>query len=274
MSFRCCRPTSAPGALGGRTLRHIRPERSVSTRHQPQQPTQATDGPESPGYHRAQRKTHAAGIGGRAVRQRPSRAGDHRNQQAPAQIPERYAEGQAGPLSPEPSGQAGGLLRPYRHHRRPEPAACTNAALPKKMAWSCSSLLFTTGWSKRDLVSTVKSAKKMVEKEVPEVWDTLDEVVKEYPVMLNRAPTLHRLGIQAFEPILIEGKAIQLHPAGLHGLQRRLRRRPDGGSRAAFRGVPDRGPGPDACPATISCRRPTAAPSSFPARTSCWAPTT
>jgi len=62
------------------------------------------------------------------------------------------------------------------------------------------------------MVSTVKSAKKMVEREVPEVWDTLDEVVKEYPVMLNRAPTLHRLGIQAFEPILIEGKAIQLHP--------------------------------------------------------------
>jgi DNA-directed RNA polymerase subunit beta' len=52
----------------------------------------------------------------------------------------------------------------------------------------------------------------MVEREVPEVWDTLDEVVKEYPVMLNRAPTLHRLGIQAFEPTLIEGKAIQLHP--------------------------------------------------------------
>jgi DNA-directed RNA polymerase subunit beta' len=58
----------------------------------------------------------------------------------------------------------------------------------------------------------VKSAKKMVEREVPEVWDTLDEVVREYPVMLNRAPTLHRLGIQAFEPTLIEGKAIQLHP--------------------------------------------------------------
>jgi DNA-directed RNA polymerase subunit beta' len=63
----------------------------------------------------------------------------------------------------------------------------------------------------------------MVEREtVPEVWDTLDEVVKEYPVMLNRAPTLHRLGIQAFEPILIEGKAIQLHPAGLHRFQCRL----------------------------------------------------
>jgi DNA-directed RNA polymerase subunit beta' len=64
----------------------------------------------------------------------------------------------------------------------------------------------------RGYVTTIKSAKKMVEKERPEVWDILDEVIREHPVMLNRAPTLHRLGIQAFEPILIEGKAIQLHP--------------------------------------------------------------
>src|SRR5690606_23573666 len=62
------------------------------------------------------------------------------------------------------------------------------------------------------MASTVKAAKKMVEKERPEVWDILEEVIREHPVMLNRAPTLHRLGIQAFEPILIEGKAIQLHP--------------------------------------------------------------
>jgi DNA-directed RNA polymerase subunit beta' len=61
-------------------------------------------------------------------------------------------------------------------------------------------------------VTTVKSAKKMVEKETAEVWDALDEVVREYPVILNRAPTLHRLGMQAFEPVLIEGKAIRLHP--------------------------------------------------------------
>jgi DNA-directed RNA polymerase subunit beta' len=60
--------------------------------------------------------------------------------------------------------------------------------------------------------TTVKQAKKLVEKEKPEVWDILDEVIREHPVMLNRAPTLHRLGIQAFEPVLIEGKAIQLHP--------------------------------------------------------------
>ena len=61
-------------------------------------------------------------------------------------------------------------------------------------------------------VTTIKSARKMVEKGVKEVWDVLDEVVTEYPVILNRAPTLHRLGMQAFEAVLIEGKAIQLHP--------------------------------------------------------------
>ncbi len=61
-------------------------------------------------------------------------------------------------------------------------------------------------------VTTIKSAKKMVEKERPEVWDILEDVIREHPVLLNRAPTLHRLGMQAFEPVLIEGKAIQLHP--------------------------------------------------------------
>jgi DNA-directed RNA polymerase subunit beta' len=84
--------------------------------------------------------------------------------------------------------------------------------LPKKMALELFKPFVYFRLEQKGLVSTVKSAKKMVERETPEVWDTLDEVVKEYPVLLNRAPTLHRLGIQAFEPILIEGKAIQLHP--------------------------------------------------------------
>ena len=84
--------------------------------------------------------------------------------------------------------------------------------LPKKMALELFKPFVYYRLEQKGLVSTVKSAKKLVERETPEVWDTLDEVVKEYPVMLNRAPTLHRLGIQAFEPILIEGKAIQLHP--------------------------------------------------------------
>ncbi|MBN1930242.1 MAG: DNA-directed RNA polymerase subunit beta' [Desulfobacterales bacterium] len=84
--------------------------------------------------------------------------------------------------------------------------------LPKKMALELFKPFVYYRLEQKGLVSTVKSAKKIVERETPEVWDTLDEVVKEYPVLLNRAPTLHRLGMQAFEPILIEGKAIQLHP--------------------------------------------------------------
>src|SRR5512138_3042528 len=84
--------------------------------------------------------------------------------------------------------------------------------LPKKMALELFKPFIYNRLEEKGYVTTVKSAKKMVEKETAEVWDALDEVVREYPVMLNRAPTLHRLGLQAFEPILIEGKAIQLHP--------------------------------------------------------------
>ena len=84
--------------------------------------------------------------------------------------------------------------------------------LPKKMALELFKPFIYHKAEQKGLVSTIKSAKKMVEKERPEVWDVLDEIIREHPVMLNRAPTLHRLGIQAFEPILIEGKAIQLHP--------------------------------------------------------------
>ena len=84
--------------------------------------------------------------------------------------------------------------------------------LPKKMAIELFKPFIYNRLLEKGYVTTVKSAKKMVEKESAEVWDALDEVVREYPIILNRAPTLHRLGIQAFEPVLIEGKAIQLHP--------------------------------------------------------------
>ncbi len=84
--------------------------------------------------------------------------------------------------------------------------------LPKKMALELFKPFIYNKLEEKGYVTTIKAAKKMVERETAEVWDTLDEVVREFPVMLNRAPTLHRLGIQAFEPILIEGKAIQLHP--------------------------------------------------------------
>jgi DNA-directed RNA polymerase subunit beta' len=84
--------------------------------------------------------------------------------------------------------------------------------LPKRMALELFKPFIFSKLQLRGLAATIKAAKKMVERGTPEVWDILDEVIREHPVMLNRAPTLHRLGIQAFEPVLIEGKAIQLHP--------------------------------------------------------------
>ena len=84
--------------------------------------------------------------------------------------------------------------------------------LPKKMALELFKPFIFSKLERRGLATTIKAAKKLVEREGPEVWDVLEDVIREHPVLLNRAPTLHRLGIQAFEPILIEGKAIQLHP--------------------------------------------------------------
>ena len=84
--------------------------------------------------------------------------------------------------------------------------------LPKKMALELFKPFIFSLLQRREFATTIKAAKKLVESEAPEVWDILDEVIREHPVLLNRAPTLHRLGIQAFEPVLVEGKAIQLHP--------------------------------------------------------------
>ena len=84
--------------------------------------------------------------------------------------------------------------------------------IPKKMALELFKPFVYSKLELYGMAQTIKAAKRMVEKERPEVWDILEQVIREHPVLLNRAPTLHRLGIQAFEPILIEGKAIQLHP--------------------------------------------------------------
>ena len=106
--------------------------------------------------------------------------------------------------------------------------------LPKKMALELfKPFIYSRVWTPRACRAPSSRPRSMVEREQPEVWDILDEVIREHPVLLNRAPTLHRLGIQAFEAKLIEGKAIQPASAGLHRVQRRLRRRPDGRSRPA-----------------------------------------
>jgi DNA-directed RNA polymerase subunit beta' len=126
--------------------------------------------------------------------------------------------------------------------------------LPKKMALELFKPFIYARLDAKGLSGTVKQSKRMVEREQPQVWDILDEVIREHPVLLNRAPTLHRLGIQAFEPKLIEGKAIQPAPAGLHRLQRRLRRRPDGRARPAE----PRGPAGSARPDDVDQQHPVA----------------
>ena len=105
--------------------------------------------------------------------------------------------------------------------------------LPKRMALELFKPFVMHRLVLNALAPNIKAAKRMVERSSPEVWHILEDVIKDRPVMLNRAPTLHRLGIQAFKPVLIEGSAIQLHPAGVFRVQRRLRRRPDGGACAS-----------------------------------------
>ena len=85
--------------------------------------------------------------------------------------------------------------------------------LPKKMALELFKPFIFNKLEQKGLAGTVKAAKKLVEQEIPEVWDILEEVIREHPVLLNRAPTLHRLGIQAFEPILIEGCLLYTSPS-------------------------------------------------------------
>ncbi|VAX76217.1 DNA-directed RNA polymerase subunit beta' [Buchnera aphidicola] len=102
------------------------------------------------------------------------------------------------------SGRSVITVGPYLH--------LNQCGIPKKMALELFKPFIYGKLEQKNLATTIKSAKKMVEKEEPVVWDILDNVIRKHPILLNRAPTLHRLGIQAFEPILIEGKAIQLHP--------------------------------------------------------------
>ena len=123
---------------------------------------------------------------------------------------ERHAQGEAGTLPPEPARQARRLLRPLGDRRRARAEARTSAVC--RRTWPSSSSSRSSSASSRRRAQTVKSAKKLVEREKPEVWEILGEIIKDHPVLLNRAPTLHRLGIQAFEPVLVEGKAIRIHP--------------------------------------------------------------
>ena len=138
-----------------------------------------------------------------------------------AEVPVRYAEGKSGRFRQNLLGKrvdysgrsvivVGPELKIYQ------------CGLPKEMAIELFKPFVMKELVANGTAHNIKNAKKMVEKLQPEVWDVLEEVIKEHPVMLNRAPTLHRLGIQAFEPILVEGKAIKLHPLVCTALMRTL----------------------------------------------------
>ena len=130
--------------------------------------------------------------------------------------------------------------------------------LPKLMALELFKPFIMARLVERKAVQNIKAAKKMVDSMIPEVWDVLEEVIHEHPVLLNRAPTLHRLGIQAFEPVLVEGKAIQVHPLVCHAFNADF----DGDQMAVHLPLQRRGAGggarADALVATTSCPRRTA----------------
>ena len=146
--------------------------------------------------------------------------------------------------------------------------------LPKEMAIELFRPFVMKKLVEDGLANNIKSAKKMVDKGKAEVWDALEFVIKDHPVMLNRAPTLHRLGIQAFEPVLVEGRAIKLHPLVCTAFNADF----DGDQMAVHRAPVRRGPRPRpgcSCSRPTTCCVPrTAAPSPCPPRTWCSAPTT
>ena len=125
----------------------------------------------------------------------------------------RFAARQAGTLPSEPVGQARRLFGPFRYRRRPESEAVSVRSAEGNGAGTVQALCHSEAGRARSVAPRMSSsAKRAVERLRPEVWDVLESVIKDHPVMLNRAPTLHRLGIQAFEPVLVEGKALKLHP--------------------------------------------------------------
>ena len=96
-------------------------------------------------------------------------------------------------------------------------SSCINADFPRRSRWSCINRLSFEKLKERGLADTIKSAKKMLERQDQAIWDILEQVIYQHPVLLNRAPTLHRMGIQAFEPVLVEGNAIKIHPLVCRG---------------------------------------------------------
>ena len=146
--------------------------------------------------------------------------------------------------------------------------------LPKLMALELFKPFIMARLVERKSVQNIKAAKKMVDSMIPEVWDVLEEVIQEHPVLLNRAPTLHRLGLQAFEPVLVEGKAIQVHPLVCHAFNADF----DGDQMAVHVPLSRRGAGRGAAADAVGEQHPVAgarlAAGHARRRTWCSAPTT
>ena len=182
--------------------------RVINRNNRLQEPAPAQDA----GRHHPQRKAHAAGSGRRAVRQRPPRPRRHRRRQSPAQVAvSDMLKGKGGRFRQNLLGKRVDYSGRSVIVIGPE-LKLNQCGLPKKMALVLFEPFIIRRLKELGYVHTVRSAKKMIERQTPEVWDILEEVTKGHPVLLNRAPTLHRLSIQAFEPLLIEGEAIRIHP--------------------------------------------------------------
>ena len=242
------------GPARRRPLRDLRPQRPLPPRHQPQQPPQAAARPRRAGDHRQQREAHAPGGRRRAVRQRPPRAPRHRPGQPAAEVPERHAQGQAGPLPPEPARQARGLLGPLGHRGRPVPEAAPVRAAEAHGARAVQAVHH----------GPARRAQGRAEHQGGQEDGRLDD-----PRGLGRARAGHPRAPGAAEPRADaapprhpgvragarRGQGDPGPPARLPRVQRGLRRRPDGGPPAAVGRGAGRGADPHAVDATTSCRR-------------------
>ena len=231
---------AAAGAARRRPLRHLRPQRPLPPRHQPQQPPEAADGAARARHHHPQREADAAGIGRRAVRQRPPRPRHHGRQQASAEVARRHAEGQAGPLPPEPARQARRLFGPLGDRGRPGDEAAPVRAAQEDGARAVQAVHLRAPAGARP------GGHRQAGQEAGREGEARG---------LGRARRGHPRASGAAQPRA--DAASPRHPglragadrgqgdpaasAGVRGLQRRLRRRPDGRARAAVAGSPARG---------------------------------
>ena len=230
------RPAPA-GAAGRRPLRDLGPERPVPPRHQPQQPPAPPARTQRAGHHRAQREAHAAGVGGRADGQRPSRSRHHRHQQAPAEVAGRHDQGQAGPLPPEPARQARGLFRPFGDRGRPDPAPARVRPAEEDGAGTVQALHLRQAAAPRpghhhqggEEAGRARRGRGVGH---PRRGDPRASGAAE--PRADAAPPGHP-GVRAGAD---RRQGDPVAPAGLHRVQRRLRRRPDGRARAALAGSP------------------------------------